>query len=238
MTEPELAVDVLVVGSGNGAIDRRVVRVRARVNDVLVVEKTSCTAVRAPLSGGGIWIPCNRYAREAGAEDSLDAAREYLRATIPEGCVPDAMIETYVRQGPRMLDFLHERTRVRYESLAHYPDYWSFLPGRAGRAPLARTRAAQQRRARRERPTLRALHHMMWLADRIPIKQVEAQALMAQLPGWRSLAGNLLWEYVSDFGWWLQAQTLAPAHEWQRRRRAPALVDARPGMPLWLDTRL
>ena len=28
-----------------------------------------------------------------------------------------------------MLDFLHERTRVRYESLAHYPDYWSSLPG-------------------------------------------------------------------------------------------------------------
>ena len=73
-------------------------------------------------SGGGIWIPCNRYAREAGAEDSLDAARQELRAPIPAGLVPPALLETYVVQGPRMLEVLHERTRVRYEGLAPCAD--------------------------------------------------------------------------------------------------------------------
>jgi 3-oxosteroid 1-dehydrogenase len=86
--------------------------------------------------------------------------------------------------------------------------------------------------------TLRPLHHMMWLMDRIPIKQVEAQVLMAQLPGWRSLAGQLLWEYVSDFRWWLR-------HKRSRRLTNGAAGIARlrwsmldRNLPLWLETSL
>ena len=85
-------VDLLIVGSGNGALTAALCAYEFGVRDVLVVEKTAQYGGTSATSGGGIWIPCNRYAREAGAEDSLDAAREYLRATIPAGLVPPGLL--------------------------------------------------------------------------------------------------------------------------------------------------
>ena len=103
-----------------------------------------------------------------------------------------------------MLDFLHARTRVRYESLAHYPDYWSSLPGaKHGHrslepAPVARSVLKKEARQ------LRDTHHMMWMFDRIAMTQVDAQVLMAQLPGWKALAARRIWDHVSDLGWSLR----------------------------------
>jgi len=125
----DLSVEVLVVGSGNGALTAALCSYEMGVQDVLVIEKSSLFGGTSSTSGGGIWIPCSRYAREAGASDSYEEALEYVLGSTPAGAVPRELQETYLRQGPLMLDFLHERTRVRYESLAHYPDYWSTLPG-------------------------------------------------------------------------------------------------------------
>jgi 3-oxosteroid 1-dehydrogenase len=232
----EKTVDLLVVGSGNGGLTAAVCAYEFGVKDVLVVEKSNLYGGTSATSGGGIWIPCNRYAREAGADDSLDAAREYLRATVPQGMVPPELIETYVREGPKMLDFMHERTRVRYESLAHYPDYWSFLPGARGGHRSLEPAPLNSKVLGAAAVQLRPLHHMMWLGDRIPIKQVEAQVLMAQLPGWRSLAGKLLWEHVSDFVWWLthkRSRRLTNGSAGVARLRW-SMLDR--NMPLWLET--
>jgi 3-oxosteroid 1-dehydrogenase len=232
----EKTVDLLVVGSGNGGLTAAVCAYEFGVKDVLVVEKSNLYGGTSATSGGGIWIPCNRYAREAGADDSLDAAREYQRATVPQGMVPPELIETYVREGPKMLDFMHERTRVRYESLAHYPDYWSFLPGARGGHRSLEPAPLNSKVLGAAAVQLRPLHHMMWLGDRIPIKQVEAQVLMAQLPGWRSLAGKLLWEHVSDFVWWLthkRSRRLTNGSAGVARLRW-SMLDR--NMPLWLET--
>jgi 3-oxosteroid 1-dehydrogenase len=232
----DLTVDVLVVGSGNGALTAALCARELGVRDVLVIEKSSLYGGTSATSGGGIWIPCSRYARAAGAADSYEEALEYVRAATPSGAVPAELQETYLREGPKMLDFLHERTRVRYESLAHYPDYWSQLPGaRHGHrslepAPLARSvlgADAQQ---------LRDTHHMMWMFDRIAMTQVDAQVLMAQLPGWKALAGRRLWDYLRDLPWVL-------THKRSRRIACGCAGIARlrwsmqdRGMPLWLET--
>jgi 3-oxosteroid 1-dehydrogenase len=232
----DLTVDVLVVGSGNGALTAALCARELGVQDVLVIEKSSLYGGTSATSGGGIWIPCSRYARAAGAADSYEEALEYVRAATPSGAVPAELQETYLREGPKMLDFLHERTRVRYESLAHYPDYWSQLPGaRHGHrslepAPLARSvlgADAQQ---------LRDTHHMMWMFDRIAMTQVDAQVLMAQLPGWKALAGRRLWDYLRDLPWVL-------THKRSRRIACGCAGIARlrwsmqdRGMPLWLET--
>jgi 3-oxosteroid 1-dehydrogenase len=200
----DLSVDVLVVGSGNGALTAALCSYELGLRDVLVVEKSALFGGTSATSGGGIWIPCSRYAREAGAKDSYEEALEYVLGSTPAGTVPLEMQETYLRQGPRMLDFLHERTRVRYESLAHYPDYWSSLPGaKHGHrslepAPVARSVLGAQARE------LRDTHHMMWMFDRIAMTQVDAQVLMAQLPGWKGLAARRIWDHVSDVSWSLR----------------------------------
>jgi 3-oxosteroid 1-dehydrogenase len=234
----DLTVDVLVVGSGNGALTAALCAYELGVRDVLVIEKTALYGGTSATSGGGIWIPCSRYSRAAGAQDSYEEALEYVRGSTPPGAVAPGMQETYLQEGPKMLDFLHERTRVRYESLAHYPDYWSNLPGaKHGHRslepePLARSKlgaAAAQ---------LRDTHHMMWMFDRIAMTQVDAQVLMAQLPGWKQLAARRLWNYASDLPWLLR-------HKRSRRiacgcagiaRLRWSMLDR--DMPLWLEAQM
>ena len=123
------SVDVLVVGSGNGAMTSALCCYEMGTQDVLVIEKADKFGGTSSISGGGVWVPCNRYAKAAGADDSLQAAREYLRQTIPADQVPEEMLDTYIEQAPKMIDFLHERTRVRYISLHQYPDYYTDVEG-------------------------------------------------------------------------------------------------------------
>lgn len=232
----DLTVDVLVVGSGNGALTAALCARELGVQDVLVIEKSSLYGGTSATSGGGIWIPCSRYARAAGAADSYEEALEYVRAATPSGAVPAELQETYLREGPKMLDFLHERTRVRYESLAHYPDYWSQLPGaRHGHRSLEPATLARSVLGA-DAHQLRDTHHMMWMFDRIAMTQVDAQVLMAQLPGWKALAARRLWDHLSDLPWVL-------THKRSRRIACGCAGIARlrwsmqdRGMPLWLET--
>lgn len=197
----DVSVDVLVVGSGNGALTAALCAYELGAKDVLVVEKSELYGGTSATSGGGIWIPGSRPAQQAGAQDSYAEALQYVQGSTPAGAVPLVMQETYLKEGPKMLDFLQARTRVRYESLAHYPDYWSNLPGaKHGHrslepAPVARSVLGADAK------NLRDTHHMMWMFDRIAMTQVDAQVLMAQLPGWKGLAARRIWDHVSDVGW-------------------------------------
>ena len=125
----DYSFDVVVVGSGNGGMTAALCSYEMGVKDVLVIEKSDLYGGTSSISGGGVWIPCNRYAREAGAEDSIDKARTYLKQLITREEVPDNQLEAYLENGPKMVDFLHERTRVRYVTLQHYPDYYTNLDG-------------------------------------------------------------------------------------------------------------
>jgi 3-oxosteroid 1-dehydrogenase len=197
----DLSVDVLVVGSGNGALTAALCAYEMGVTDVLVVEKSALFGGTSATSGGGIWIPCSTESKQAGAKDSYEEALQYVQGSTPPGAVPAVMQETYLRQGPKMLDFLSARTRVRYESLAHYPDYWSNLPGaKHGHRSLEPTPVARSV-LKADAKQLRDTHHMMWMFDRIAMTQVDAQVLMAQLPGWKGLAARRIWDHVSDVGW-------------------------------------
>lgn len=128
-------VDVLVVGSGNGALTAAICChdfSSARDGQparVLLIEKSDRFGGTSAISGGGVWVPNNRYAKAAGAADSFDEAYAYLDHTIPPELVPRDMLKCYLREAPKMIDYLHEHTQVRYVSLGEYPDYYSNLPG-------------------------------------------------------------------------------------------------------------
>ena len=66
-TEFDQVVDVLVVGTGNGGLTGALAASFAGQGQVLVIEKQDCLGGTSASSGGGVWIPNNRYAREAGA---------------------------------------------------------------------------------------------------------------------------------------------------------------------------
>ncbi len=231
------SVDVLVVGSGNGGLTAALCCYEMGTEDVLVIEKSNFFGGTSSVSGGGVWVPCNRYAKAAGAEDSLENAKTYLDNCLPEGQVPEHMIDTYLENAPQMVDFLHERTQVRYVTLEHYPDYYTNLegsmPGHRSMEPETINADALGKEFRQ----LRRTHPMMHLGGLIGFTQVEAALLVGQMPGWFSTAMKMVLGYIFDLPWRLfgdrYARRLATGCAGVARLRV-SMQDR--DMPLWLNT--
>jgi 3-oxosteroid 1-dehydrogenase len=232
----DYSVDVLVVGSGNGAMTAALCCYEMGSKDVLVVEKAAKYGGTSSVSGGGVWIPNNRYAKAAGAQDSIEEAKAYLQATVPEGDVPEAMIDAYLENGPKMVNFLHQRTQVRYQTLDHYPDYYTDLAG-----------AKEGHRSMEPEPVDAALlgddfekltltHHMMRLFGFVHFTQVEAQVLTARTKGWLGLTLKMVGSWLFDLKWMLRsriARRLCTGCAGVARLRL-SMKDR--DMPLWLES--
>ncbi|MGI9284272.1 MAG: FAD-binding protein [Pseudomonadales bacterium] len=230
------SVDVLVVGSGNGAMTAALCCYEMGTQDVLVIEKADKFGGTSSISGGGVWVPCNRYAKAAGADDSLATAREYLRQTIPSDQVPEEMLDTYVEQAPKMIDFLHERTRVRYLSLYQYPDYYTNLESSRSGHRSMEPEPINVNELGDEWDKLVNTHQMMYLFNIIGITQDEAHILVGRLQGWLGLTLKLLFKYFFDLPWRLKsrrARRCATGCAGVARLRV-SMQDR--DMPLWLNT--
>jgi 3-oxosteroid 1-dehydrogenase len=232
----DYSYDVVVVGSGNGGLTAALCSYEMGTRDVLVIEKSDLYGGTSSISGGGVWIPGNRYARAAGAEDSADRARTYLRQLITEEEVPAYQLDAFLENGPKMVDFLHERSRVRYVTLAHYPDYYTNLEGamEGHRSMEPETFSAHELGDEWRR--LRRTHPMMHLAGVIGITQVEAALLIGQQPGWWKIAARLAAAYLADIPWRIRDRyhrRLATGCAGVARLRA-SLLDR--DIPLWLST--
>jgi 3-oxosteroid 1-dehydrogenase len=232
----DYSYDVVVVGSGNGGLTAALCSYEMGTRDVLVIEKSDLYGGTSSISGGGVWIPGNRYARAAGADDSADRARTYLRQLITEEEVPAYQLDAFLENGPKMVDFLHERSRVRYVTLAHYPDYYTNLEGamEGHRSMEPETFSAHELGDEWRR--LRRTHPMMHLAGVIGITQVEAALLIGQQPGWWKIAARLAAAYLADIPWRIRDRyhrRLATGCAGVARLRA-SLLDR--DIPLWLST--
>lgn len=234
----EIEVDVLVVGSGNGGMTAALSSNIMGAKRVLVIEKDSLYGGTSAMSGGGVWVPCNRYAKEAGSSDSFREAFSYLRETIPREDTSDIMLETYLKYSPEMVDFLHENTEVRYESLAHYPDYFSEAPGsRSGHRsmepkPISSTVLGEQIRY------LRPPNPMIKLFGRIHFTQRELHVLMGKLPGWMLITLREVLKYALDIPSRIrgkQSRRLTMGAAGVARLRLSLL---KRGIPVYLNTRL
>lgn len=128
--------DFVVVGSGGGSMCAALA-LRAAGRSVLILEKAPLVGGTTAISGGVMWIPANRFMREAGIEDSAEKALAYLDTVV--GDHPDtpgasrARRRAYVEQAPRMIDFLVEQG-IRLRRLPSWPDYYNAsgesVPGR------------------------------------------------------------------------------------------------------------
>ncbi|GAA1147796.1 3-oxosteroid 1-dehydrogenase [Nocardioides aquiterrae] len=126
---PESA-DVVVVGAG-GAGMMAALAAAARGLDTVLLEKSSYFGGSTARSGGGVWIPNNYALRAAGQADDPELSRLYLDSIVGD-VVPKVRRDTYLARGPEVLDFIRERTPLRFTWVPQYADYHPEAPG--GRA--------------------------------------------------------------------------------------------------------
>ncbi|MDR3417200.1 MAG: FAD-dependent oxidoreductase [Nevskia sp.] len=129
--------DFVAVGSGGGSMCAALA-LRAAGRSVLILEKSGLAGGTTAASGGVMWIPNNRYMKDAGVVDSLEAATAYLDAVVGERDdwpgASRARRCTYAEQAPKMIDFLADQG-IRLRRIPSWPDYYdapgASVPGRA-----------------------------------------------------------------------------------------------------------
>lgn len=125
--EKEIFCDVLVVGSGAGGLSAAVTAAYHGL-DVIVCEKAEVFGGTTARSGGWSWIPCSPPARRAGVEDSIEAARTYLRHEA-DNHFDAGRIDAFLGHGPKMVDFFENNTEVEFVLGPAFSDYHPDAPG-------------------------------------------------------------------------------------------------------------
>ncbi len=114
-------VDLLVMGAGAAGMTTALVAALEGLQP-LIIEKSTKVGGTAATSAGSIWIPGNRQSREAGYQDTADDAARYMDALV--GAPDITGIRTaYLTTGPKVVDYLHEKTDVYFVPCGKHPDY-------------------------------------------------------------------------------------------------------------------
>lgn len=122
-----LNCDLLVVGSGAGGLATAVTAAFLGL-DVIVAEKAKQFGGTSAWSGGWMWIPRNKLAIEAGINEAIDGPRQYLRHILGER-YNSKLVDRFLEEGPRMVDFFRANTAVQFIDGNLLPDFHAEYPG-------------------------------------------------------------------------------------------------------------
>ncbi len=125
MTDWDNDVDVVVLGSGGAGLTAALTAATDGAS-VEVYEKAATVGGTTAVSGGIVWIPA--HLRSPDGELPVEDATDYLRAQSL-GFMDDDLMETFVRTGAEMLDFVEAHSDLRFEIAEGFPDYKPELPG-------------------------------------------------------------------------------------------------------------
>lgn len=228
------AIDVLVVGSGAGAMVAALAA-HDRGGNTLLIEKSPQYGGSSARSGGGLWIPNNHLMPTVGIQDSAEDAFAYLKGTS-RGAVPDDRLQAYADEGPQMVKYLCERTRARFDCMPAYPDYY---PDVAGWRPGGRALEAMNFDARLlgdQFLNMRECAVQALIVGRIMMTIKQARLLMCRGPGWIRLTMKLMGNYWLDLPWRFKSKrdrnlSMGNALVGMLRR---SLMDR--NVPLWLNS--
>ena len=106
----EIEVDVVVLGTGAAGLTAAL---SAAVNgaEVAVFEKSDKIGGTTAVSGGIAWIPSHDKAPDLTVADAM----AYLRAQS-FGAMDEELVETFVRSGQPMIDFIESHSDMRFRS--------------------------------------------------------------------------------------------------------------------------
>ncbi|MDX6276427.1 MAG: hypothetical protein QOJ72_555, partial [Nocardioidaceae bacterium] len=120
-----MAHDVVVIGSGGGALMGAYLAQKAGLSTV-VLERTKLLGGTSAYSGGACWLPGTAVQQRAGIDDSTESARAYLGALLPQPL--SAGIEAFLAESPCLVAELEADDAFAFEWLP-FPEYFD-APGR------------------------------------------------------------------------------------------------------------
>src|SRR5690349_11899782 len=130
MTEAQ-EYDVVVVGSGGGAMTGAFLAQKAGLSTV-VVEKTALLGGTSAYSGGACWLPGSQVQQRAGIPDSTEGARDYLDAILVD---PDpTKVEAFLAHAPELVAELEADELMDFEWIP-FSEYYDA----PGRVPMGRS---------------------------------------------------------------------------------------------------
>ncbi|MEN8672752.1 FAD-dependent oxidoreductase, partial [Nocardioides sp.] len=127
--------DVVVIGSGGGALTGAALAARAGLS-VAVVEKTPLLGGTSAYSGGACWLPGSQVQQRAGLPDSTEGARAYLSAILNDagGDGLSERVEAFLAHAPDLVAELESDPDLDFEWLP-FPEYYDA----PGRVPMGRS---------------------------------------------------------------------------------------------------
>ena len=130
-------VDLLIAGAGPGGMTVALVAALEGLN-VLICEKSQQVGGTGATSAGTLWIPGNTQSKVAGFQDSTADAEMYLDGLIGDDEDKERR-QVYLESGPNVIDYLMERSEVKFSPCGRHPDYRNNVSGAAieGRAIVA-----------------------------------------------------------------------------------------------------
>ncbi|TMJ44723.1 MAG: FAD-dependent oxidoreductase, partial [Alphaproteobacteria bacterium] len=226
-------VDVLVVGAGAAGMTAALVSSLEGL-DMLLCEKSDRVGGTSATSAGTVWVPGTRQSRKAGFTDNVADAKRYLEAVI---AAPDKRRDTYLETGPQVVDYLDQRSEVKFTAYTRHPDYLANRPGATigGRALAAlpfdgRLLGADFELVRPPIGEFMALGGMMIGRDDIEPLARPFASLMA----FRS-AMSLLWRHMTDRLRYRRGTRLSMGNALVARLFYSL---RRNGVPIWLNASL
>jgi succinate dehydrogenase/fumarate reductase flavoprotein subunit len=117
--------DVVVLGTGGAGLTAALAAVAGGAQ-VEVYEKAATVGGTTAVSGGVVWVPAHH--RSPDQDLTVEDAMAYLAAQS-FGAMDTDLVETLVRSGPAMIDFVEAHSDVRLEIATGFPDYKPELPG-------------------------------------------------------------------------------------------------------------
>ena len=94
---------------------------------VLVVEKTRYFGGTTAFSGGGSWLPNNKYQPMMGITDSTEKADEYLQQLMGP-LYEKEKVSAFLKSAPEMLEWVEANSNMRFAPVP-VPDYHQSKPG-------------------------------------------------------------------------------------------------------------
>ncbi len=226
-------VDVLVVGSGAGAMTAALAAAQAGL-DALIIEKAAVYGGTSATSGGGLWITCNHLMPGVGIEDNPDDAAAYLTA-LTGNDVPAANVASFAKNGARMLRWIMETSHAQFISMAEYADYYQHIPGARPGGRSIDPLPYDARELGDDFLNMQIQHRQVRVLGLMGYSNIEGAVLLSKAPGWFKLILKLSWQYFSDVSWRLRSRrsrrlTMGNALIGRLRK---SLLDL--NVPIWLS---